>query len=106
MFRQQGFISVDTGGYAVRGGKIISKLLALGLFASVAAVVAAPSAQAAAPTPDSKLSTDWSKAMVESTMQRLTPDKLGPWSYTEGLYLYGEYLVFKRTGDRRYLDYI
>jgi unsaturated rhamnogalacturonyl hydrolase len=49
---------------------------------------------------------DWSRAMVESTMQRFTPQTLGGWGYTQGLYLYGQYLVYKRTGERRYLDYI
>jgi unsaturated rhamnogalacturonyl hydrolase len=49
---------------------------------------------------------DWSTAMVESTMTRFTPQTLGSWGYQRGLYLYGQYLVYKRTGDKRYLDYI
>jgi unsaturated rhamnogalacturonyl hydrolase len=49
---------------------------------------------------------DMSKAVVESTMTRFTPDTLGPWSYPEGLYLYGQYLVYKRTHDPRHLAYI
>ncbi|WP_285750877.1 glycoside hydrolase family 88 protein [Lentzea sp. NBRC 105346] len=49
---------------------------------------------------------DWSKAVIDSTMKRFTPDKLGGWGYTRGLYLYGQYLVYKRTGDKKYLDYI
>jgi len=49
---------------------------------------------------------DWSTAVVESTMRRSTPVTLGGWGYTQGLYLYGQYLVFKRTGDPRYLAYI
>src|SRR5690349_22556896 len=39
-------------------------------------------------------------------MKRFTPDKLGGWGYTRGLYLYGQYLVYKRTGEKKYLDYI
>jgi unsaturated rhamnogalacturonyl hydrolase len=50
--------------------------------------------------------TDWSVAMVESTMARFTPGTIGGWSYPVGLYLYGQYLVYQRTGDPRYLTYI
>ncbi|WP_410603859.1 glycoside hydrolase family 105 protein [Amycolatopsis sp. lyj-90] len=49
---------------------------------------------------------DWSRAVVDSTMKRFTPATLGGWGYTRGLYLYGQYLVYRRTGERRYLDYI
>ena len=49
---------------------------------------------------------DWSVAMVESTMARFTPDTIGGWSYPVGLYLYGQYLVYQRTHDPRYLSYI
>ena len=50
---------------------------------------------------------DWSKAMVESTMKRFpTTQDLGNWGYAKSLYLYGQYLVWKRTRDPRYLDYI
>jgi unsaturated rhamnogalacturonyl hydrolase len=50
--------------------------------------------------------TDWSVELVKSTMSRFTPATLGGWDYTRGLYLYGQYLVFKRTGNRAYFDYI
>ncbi|TWP51944.1 carbohydrate-binding protein [Lentzea tibetensis] len=50
--------------------------------------------------------TDWSVAVVESTMAQYTPAQLGGWSYTRGLYLYGQYLVYQRTKDPRYLSYI
>lgn len=51
--------------------------------------------------------TDWSKAMVESTIKRYSnPVDLGSWGYAKSLYLYGQYLVWKRTGDDRYLQYI
>jgi unsaturated rhamnogalacturonyl hydrolase len=51
--------------------------------------------------------TDWSKGMIESTMHR-TPagGDLGGWGYAVSLYLYGQYLFYKRTGERRHLDYI
>ncbi|MBT2225649.1 glycoside hydrolase family 88 protein [Nonomuraea sp. NEAU-A123] len=50
--------------------------------------------------------TDWSKAVIDSTMARFTPSSLGGWGYTQGLYLWGQYLVWQRTGDARYLQYI
>src|SRR5215813_11139153 len=63
----------------------------------------APPAPAKTPAP----ATDWSRAVVESTMKRYpTAKDLGSWGYAKSLYLYGEYLVYKRTGDPRYLKYI
>ncbi|WP_089104057.1 glycoside hydrolase family 88/105 protein [Streptomyces hyaluromycini] len=50
--------------------------------------------------------TDWSAAVVESTMARYTPSTIGGWSYPVGLYLYGQYLTYRRTHDARYLAYI
>ncbi|MFF3244869.1 glycoside hydrolase family 88 protein [Streptomyces sp. NPDC002870] len=50
--------------------------------------------------------TDWSVAMVESTMARYSPSSIGGWSYPVGLYLYGQYLVYQRTHDARHLAYI
>ncbi|MEV4312401.1 glycoside hydrolase family 88 protein [Actinocrispum sp. NPDC049592] len=50
--------------------------------------------------------TDWSVEVVRSTMARFTPATLGGWDYMRGLYLYGQYLVYKRTGTRAYFDYI
>jgi len=50
---------------------------------------------------------DWSVAVVESTMKRFpTADSLKGWGYQKSLYLYGVYLVYLRTHERRYLDYI
>jgi unsaturated rhamnogalacturonyl hydrolase len=50
--------------------------------------------------------TDWSVAMVESTMTRYTPASIGGWSYPVGLYLLGQYQVYQRTHDARYLAYV
>lgn len=55
---------------------------------------------------DSVGATDWSTALVDSTMARATPATLGGWDYTQGLYLWGQYLVWQRTRDPRYLQYI
>lgn len=53
------------------------------------------------------LKPDWSIAMVESTMKRYpTAKDLGAWGYAKSLYLYGQYLVYKRTHEPRYLAYI
>ncbi|MFI7293238.1 glycoside hydrolase family 105 protein [Streptomyces sp. NPDC050121] len=50
--------------------------------------------------------TDWSVAMVDSTTARFTPSTIGGWSYPVGLYLYGQYLTYRRTHEPRHLSYI
>src|SRR5690349_8183679 len=70
--------------------------LAVGILLS-ALVAGGPAA--AAPT-------DWSVAVVRSTMERFTPKTIGGWSYPVGLYLLGQYEVYQRTGDRTYLTFI
>jgi unsaturated rhamnogalacturonyl hydrolase len=51
--------------------------------------------------------TDWGRAMVEATIARHPdPATLSGWNYPFGLYLHGQYLVFRRTGEARYLRYI
>jgi unsaturated rhamnogalacturonyl hydrolase len=78
-------------------------LLAGGLMRSAAAE--APFAQTAMPS--TQAVTDWSKALCDATMQRTAdPTKLGGWGYAISLYLYGQFLVYKRTGEKKYLDYI
>lgn len=68
---------------------------------TVATPLATPSA-ASAPLPD-----DLSVAMVESTMRAYpSAPSLGKWGYIPALYLYGEFLVYERTRDPRYLAYI
>ena len=50
---------------------------------------------------------DWSKELCDSEMQRIPdPRKLGKWGYAISLYLYGQFLVYKRTAEKKYLDYI
>ena len=49
----------------------------------------------------------WSRKVVDSTLTRFQdPRHFGSWSYPRGLYLFGQYMVYKRTGDKRYLEYI
>ncbi|MFJ2770956.1 glycoside hydrolase family 105 protein [Streptomyces sp. NPDC087300] len=50
--------------------------------------------------------TDWSTAMADSTLARHTPTSIGGWSYPVGLYLYGQYLTYQRTHEKRYLTFI
>jgi unsaturated rhamnogalacturonyl hydrolase len=69
------------------------------LLATVLAAAGAVPARAAA-------TTDWSVAVVKSTMQRFTPATIGGWSYPVGLYLYGQYQVYLRTRDASYLAYL
>jgi len=50
---------------------------------------------------------DWSRAVVDTTMQRYPdPAKLGKWGYAVAFFLYGTYLVYQRTHDQRYLHYV
>ena len=89
--------------------RAISLLLGVILFSQLS--VLPPTSIALANSPPAKSSakpaTDWSKAMVESTMKRFpTAQDLGSWGYAKSLYLYGQYLVWRRTGDKRYLQYI
>lgn len=51
-------------------------------------------------------STDWSTAVVTATTARSTPANFGGWGYPQGLYLWGQYLVWQRTHTASYLQYI
>jgi unsaturated rhamnogalacturonyl hydrolase len=52
-------------------------------------------------------SLDISKAIIDSTLQRNPdPKQFGGWGYAKALYLFGQYEVYLRTHDKRYLDYI
>ncbi|MFI1068392.1 glycoside hydrolase family 105 protein [Streptomyces puniciscabiei] len=77
-------------------------LVALPAAAPPASAAPAPSAPAQHPA----AARDWSTAVVDSTMARYTPATIGGWSYPVGLYLYGQYLVYRRTHDPRLLAYI
>ena len=50
---------------------------------------------------------DWSRHLVDSTLTRSPdPKSFGSWAYPRGLYLFGQYLTYRRTGEKRYLQYI
>jgi unsaturated rhamnogalacturonyl hydrolase len=65
------------------------------------ASTALPTAVLAAP------SADWSQRIIDTTLNRFPdPTKFGAWQYPQGLYLMGQYLVYRRTGQKHLLDYI
>ncbi|MFE9448499.1 glycoside hydrolase family 105 protein [Streptomyces sp. NPDC006739] len=78
------------------------------VLAALPTAVPAPAAAANASRPAARrtVAPDWSTAVVDSTMARYTPSDIGGWSYPVGLYLYGQYLTYRRTHDTRYLTYI
>jgi unsaturated rhamnogalacturonyl hydrolase len=52
-------------------------------------------------------SVDWSTGVVAAALNRKPdPATLGGWGYAVSLFLFGTYLVYKRTGDKAYLTYI
>ena len=57
--------------------------------------------------PQTSVPADVSTAIVETTLQN-NPDaeKFGGWGYAKSLYLFGQYEVYLRTHDKKYLDYI
>jgi unsaturated rhamnogalacturonyl hydrolase len=84
--------------------------LVLGLLCSLAVSCSAQAQNAAAGDQvraEAPLPEDLSTALVETTM-KAHPEatSLGKWGYVQALYLYGEMLVNKRTGDPRYLAYV
>lgn len=78
---------------------LLALCLFLPLIAMSSVVFAAPRRAAAA--------TDLSRAVIRTVLQKYPqPEQFGPWGYQQGFYLYGQYLVYQRTHDRRYLNYI
>jgi unsaturated rhamnogalacturonyl hydrolase len=50
---------------------------------------------------------DYSTAAIDTIMRQFrSPADFGSWAYPRGLFLYAEYLVYKRTGNPAYLDFI
>jgi len=81
---------------------IIAAVTLLCVIAQAASALSGISARRSAPS-----RTDWSVAVVESTIKRNpTGESFKGWGYAKALYLYGQYLVYLRTKDRRYLDHI
>lgn len=90
----------------MRTTRVMVAILVTTFVLAQATIALAGGSRASAERP-AAIATDWSKAMVESTMRRFpTAQDLGSWGYAKSLYLYGSYLVWRRTGDKRYLQYI
>lgn len=81
-------------------------LSAVTLSALPTAVPSPAAAVSARPADRPVTAPDWSVALVDSTTARYTPSTIGGWSYPVGLYLYGQYLTYRRTHEARYLTYI
>lgn len=81
-------------------------LMLIAVLAGAVLLPAVPASARHSARPRTAPTTDWSVAVVNSTMARFTPATIGGWSYPVGLYLYGQYLVYQRTHDPRYLTYI
>src|SRR3954470_21897432 len=86
---------------------LTAAVLVLVTFVSASPMAAQDNAASSPQVKPAAAPDDWSKALVESTLNR-NPDatKFGGWGYARSLYLFGQYLVYKRTHDARYLDYI
>jgi unsaturated rhamnogalacturonyl hydrolase len=53
-----------------------------------------------------RCATDWGKAVANSTMARFPDARALGWDYHFALYLHGQYLLYKRTGDTKYYNYV
>ena len=93
-----------------RHKKLCAYAVLIALVISTNVVSASESRASGAQTAGSRAAraaTDWSVALVESTMKRYpTAESLKGWGYAKSLYLYGIYLVYLRTRDPKYLDHI
>lgn len=84
---------------------VVLTFAVLGVICS--ACSAASPRQASQPKAQTSATPDVSVGLVESTLKRYPSGKeFGSWGYAKSLYLFGQYLVFRRTGDQRYLAYI
>jgi len=87
--------------------KVRQTIAAVTLLAMIAGLDAPFPGCSARTTAHPTAATDWSVALVESTIKRNpTGESFKGWGYAKALYLYGQYLVYLRTKDRRYLDHI
>jgi unsaturated rhamnogalacturonyl hydrolase len=72
-----------------------------------AALFALPKAAIHAQSMSPATNLAWSQRVVDSTLARYPDAKtFGGWGYQRGFYLLGQYEVYRRTHDPRYLNYI
>lgn len=83
-------------------------LAALAVAAVLTAGTIPPAAAGVAPaaSESSSAATDWSTTLINSAMTRQNDTIMASWQYPAGLYLHGEYLTYRRTGNRKYLEYV
>src|SRR4051794_5392509 len=75
--------------------------------ALIAAAAIAPSAVAAVrDAGPAAAAVDYSKLVADNKESSTSPANLGGWGYTQGLFLWGTYLIYKRTGEKKYLTYM
>ena len=87
-------------------------LAAAAVFLALASTsLPAKDAKAAGPAPASqaKATSSWAVAVADTMMKRY-PDfrkaYFRPWTYVQGYVLYGFEMLYRTTGDKKYLDYI
>jgi len=49
---------------------------------------------------------DYTVAVADSEESRHSPSTIGGWGYTQGLFLWGTYLLYQRTHDVKYLNFM
>jgi unsaturated rhamnogalacturonyl hydrolase len=93
--------------------RLITRLLPVTAVAGalIATAAIAPSALAGSSAPQSSAAigpaaVDYSTLVADAEEKRASPSQLGGWGYTQGLFLWGTYLIYKRTGDKKYLTYM
>jgi len=71
------------------------------------ALAASAWVETAEPSNKPNESFDWSTGVIAGVMHRQSdPAGMGKWGYAISLYLYGQYLVYRRTSQIAYLNYI
>jgi len=83
---------------------LLVRLVIIAILGQTLCAIGLNQSAAARPAP---AKTDWSVALVESTIKRYpTGESWKGWGYAKALYLYGVYLTYLRTRDPRYLEHI
>src|SRR5580698_6562023 len=85
------------------GRRQVLKWAAAGLAASSELSLASIALAATEKSPTA----DWSQRVIDSNLKRIPdPKKFGGWGYPQGLFLISQYLIYRRTKDRKLLEYI
>ncbi|WP_406178196.1 glycoside hydrolase family 105 protein [Streptomyces sp. NBC_00996] len=106
MMRRRLRAALLAGALATAGLMTVSATAPQAAIAGPQQIAAPEGARIATPDRSPVAAPDWSVALIDSTMARYSPSTIGGWSYPVGLYLYGQYLTYRRTHDARCLSYI